>query len=106
MTKKEKEALKKAVEYKGGLIPKIVFNNMIERNGKIENSLIASGYIDEVSAYVEGKTYMAYRPSEKGFMIFKPFYKRAWVIIKKDFRTIVVAIITTLVITIITTLIK
>lgn len=105
MDRQQKEILAKVVQYRGGLIPQVVFHNMTGGDGKSANALIASRYIDEVSVYVDGKTYTAYRASEKGYMLFDPFPKRLWCAVKGDIRTIIITIITAIATVILTTLI-
>ena len=108
MTNEEREILRKILDYPSGLLSQSDFLNLLpNRNTRIMHSLITSGYIEEVTRRIKFQQFEAtfYRITEKGRMVFAPFYRRYWFAIKGDVRTVIVSVITALLTTAITILI-
>ncbi len=105
----EKEVLKKIHDNPQGLLSQTdLINCLPNGNTKISHSLIAKGYIEEVSRLIKATQVEVtfYRLTEKGIMEFEPLRKRFWFLIKSDTRTILVSAITAIVTSIITILIE
>lgn len=109
MNKEEKEVLKKVRDDSGGLLSQSdLINYLPNRDTRLSHSLITSGFIEEVNRKIKATQIEAtfYRLTEKGRIIFEPFYKRLWFLIKGDIRIIIVAAITALIISIISKMIS
>lgn len=105
MNKKEKEALTSIHGVERGLLNQSdLLNCLPDRDTRLSHSLITSGYLEETKRLEKASqieiTY--YRLTEKGRMIFEPWYKRLWFFCKGDVRTIIVAAITALVVSLVT----
>ena len=105
MNKQEKQILKAIIEHPKGLLsPATVINGIAKKDQRSVEKLVSMGYIKEVPREhrdVQGGYYTInfYRPTEKGLSIFLPYYKRFWISIKGDIRTIFVSAITALITT-------
>jgi len=104
MKKEEKEALKNINNVNRGLLNQSdLLNCLPNRDTKLSHSLITSGYLEETKRLEKASqieiTY--YRLTEKGRLVFEPFYKQWWFYFKGDIRTVMVAVITTIVVSLI-----
>ncbi|MFA6095421.1 MAG: hypothetical protein WC767_01100 [Candidatus Paceibacterota bacterium] len=102
MNKEEKEVLNKVLNHPTGLLSQSDWLNILpNRDTRVGHSLITSGFVEEVTRLVKVTQIEAtfYRITEKGRNALKPFYKRFWISIKGDLRTITVSAITSLVTT-------
>ncbi|TRZ78502.1 hypothetical protein D4R87_00415 [bacterium] len=112
MTKKEKEILKKAIEYKKGLLsPAILINSIAEQDRRSVENLVVKKYFEEVPQYKENFkgdyfTVNFYRVTEKGLLKFSPWYQKVWLVACGDVRTVIITIITASVTTLITIFIE
>lgn len=100
MNNKEREILKKVVD-QGGLLPPVdVINIFAGHDRKPVDNLVVKGFLEEVPKEIKGiklGTYTTenfYRATEKGLLVFSPWYTRAWGKIKDDLHTITVSVIT------------
>ena len=103
MTEIEKRILK-AVVSRGGLVsPADLINGIAQRDRRSVENLVVRGYLEEVPQDVKGiklgSTYSLnfYRATEKGLLVFSPWYTKIWHGMKGDIRTIVISAITALV---------
>ena len=105
---KKKELLKIIID---GNYKEYEYKNLIklvgENESKLIRELIGTKYIDEVKRNVYAGSrgnieIIHYTVSEKGYLVFEPFYKKIWFTLKGDIRTIIIAVITSIIITIIT----
>lgn len=103
MTENEHKILKLVVNQGGLLSPNELINIIAKQDRKSVENLVVRNYIEEVPQDVKGiklgSTYSEnfYRATEKGLLIFSPWYTRVWCGIKGDIRTIVISAITALV---------
>ncbi|MFH0732982.1 MAG: hypothetical protein V2A72_08740 [Candidatus Omnitrophota bacterium] len=103
MTRNEKIILKAMVDRGGLLSPADLINGIAQRDRKSVENLVVRGYLEEVPQDMKGvrlgTTYSLnfYRATEKGLLVFSPWYIRIWHGLKGDVRTIVIAAITALV---------
>ncbi len=103
MTENEKRILKAVVDRGGLLSPADLINGIAQRDRKSVENLVVRGYLEEVPQDVKGvrlgTTYSLtfYRATEKGLLVFSPWYIRMWHGLRGDVRTIVIAAITALV---------
>ncbi len=103
MTENEKRILKAVVDRGGLLSPADLINGIAQQDRKSVENLVVRGYLEEVPQDVKGvrlgSTYSLnfYRATEKGLLVFSPWYIRMWHGLKGDVRTIVIAAITALV---------
>lgn len=105
MDNKQKEILKKFIEYPKGLISQGAFLTAIaEKDTKSAHALISAGFIEEVTRRVveTGQDATFYRSTPKGRNVFAPWYVQAWFLIKGDLRTVIVACIISVITTLIT----
>lgn len=107
MDKKEKEVLKKMKNHSTGLLNESeLINCLPEKDTKLSNSLIASGFIEETKRMKANRVEVTfYRLTEKGRLAIAPLYKKLWFYIKSDVKTIIISIITATIIALITTII-
>lgn len=107
MLKQEKDILRKTVEWHKGLLsPADFINGICKRDEKSAHSLISKGFIEEVPHKLHDKDYIFYRASEKGRAVFYPIYKKVWLAVKGDIRTVIVAVIISIITTLVTIFIK
>lgn len=103
MTENEKRILKAVVDRGGLLSPADLINGIAQHDRKPVENLVVRGYIEEVPQDMKGiklgTTYSLnfYRATEKGLLIFSPWYIKAWNMMKGDVRTVVIAAITALI---------
>lgn len=103
MTEYEKLILKAVVDRGGLLSPADLINGIARQDRRVVENLVVRGYIEEVPQDMKGvklgSTYTLnfYRATEKGLLVFSPWYTRMWHGLKGDVRTIVIATITALV---------
>lgn len=107
MTKNEKRILKAVVDRGGLLSPADLINGIAQRDRRSVENLVVKGYIEEVPQDmhgIRGNTYTLnfYRATEKGLLVFAPWYKRFWFSVKGDVRTVLISAITAVIITLIT----
>lgn len=107
MTENEKRILKAVVDRGGLLSPADLINGIAQRDRRSVENLVVKGYIEEVPQGMHGlhgNTYTLnfYRATEKGLLIFAPWYTRVWRGVKGDVRTVLISAITAVVITLIT----
>lgn len=108
----KKELIKKVIKIDGGGLTR---NGLIERAEnddeiRLIQKLISEGYLENytVQKQVGRGTWTAVdfiRVSEKGHELLEPFYKRIFLFIKDDTRTVLVSVATTILTVIATTLI-
>ena len=109
MNEKEKIILKIAIEHKDGLLsPAELINGIAKRDRRSVENLVSFGYLEEVPqdhSGINGGYYKInfYRATEKGHLVFDPWYKRFWRFFTNDFAKIlsVIAIILSIIATII-----
>ncbi|MDP2695786.1 MAG: hypothetical protein Q8O87_00875 [bacterium] len=103
MTKYEKLILKAVVDRGGLLSPADLINGIARQDRRLVENLVVRGYIEEVPQDMEGvrlgSTYTLnfYRATEKGLLVFSPWYTRMWHVLRGDVRTMVIAAITALI---------
>ena len=103
MTENEKRILKAVVDRGGLLSPADLINGIAQRDRKSVENLVVRGYLEEVPQDMKGvrlgSTYSLnfYQTTEKGLLVFSPWYIRMWHGLRGDVRTIVIAAITALV---------
>ena len=103
MTENEKRILKAVVDRGGLLSPADLINGIAQRDRRSVENLVVRGYLEEVPQDVKGiklgSTYSLnfYRATEKGLLVFSPWYTKIWHGMKGDIRTIVISAITALV---------
>ena len=103
MTEYEKLILKAVVGRGGLLSPSDLINGIARQDRRVVENLVVRGYIEEVPQDVKGiklgSTYSVnfYRATEKGLLVFSPWYSRVWHWLKGDVRTIVIAAVTALI---------
>ena len=103
MTANEKRILKAVVEHqKSPLSPADLINSIAKGDSRPVENLVSMGYLQEVPREhrdMQGGYYNVnfYRATEKGLLVFSPWYNRLWFGVKGDIRTIVVAAITALI---------
>jgi hypothetical protein len=103
MTENERKILKGVVDRGGLLSPADLINGIAQRDRKSVENLVVKGYLEEVSQDVKGiklgSTYSLnfYRATEKGLLVFSPWYVRIWHGLRGDARTIVISAITALI---------
>ena len=103
MTEYEKLILKAVVGRGGLLSPSDLINGIARQDRRVVENLVVRGYIEEVPQDVKGiklgSTYSVnfYRATEKGLLVFSPWYSKVWHGMKGDVRTIVIATITALI---------
>lgn len=103
MTENEHKILKLVVNQGGLLSPNELINIIAKQDRKSVENLVVRNYIEEVPQDVKGiklgSTYSVnfYRATEKGLLVFSPWYSKVWHGMKGDVRTIVIATITALI---------
>lgn len=103
MTENEKRILKSVVDRGGLLSPADLINGIAQQDCKSVENLVVKGYLEEVPQDMKGiklgTTYSLnfYRATEKGLLVFSPWYTKVWHGMKGDVRTIVISAITALV---------
>ncbi len=103
MTENEKRILKAVVDRGGLLSPADLINGIAQHDRKPVENLVVRGYIEEVPQDVKGirlgSTYSLnfYRATEKGLLVFSPWYIKMWHGLRGDVRTILIAAITALI---------
>ena len=103
MTKNERKILKAVVDRGGLLSPADLINGIAQHDRKPVENLVVKGYLEEVPQDMKGiklgSTYTLnfYRATEKGLLVFSPWYTRAWHVMRGDVRTVVISAITALV---------
>jgi len=103
MTNNERNILKAVVDRGGLLSPADLINGIAQQDRKSVENLVVKGYLEEVPQDMKGiklgTTYSLnfYRATEKGLMVFQPWYIRMWHGLKGDVRTIIIAAITALI---------
>lgn len=103
MTENEKRILKVVVDRGGLLSPDDLINGIAQHDRRPVENLVVRGYLEEVPQDVKGirlgSTYSLnfYRATEKGLLVFSPWYAKIWHGMKGDIRTVVVAAITALI---------
>src|SRR3989338_4662054 len=101
MNTKERQLLEKVKNHHNRLLSyEELFKTLAEGDHTTVHDLIAKHYVEEVPVVKIGKSYTAYRITEKGLSVFYPLFQKLWYLFKGDVRTIIVAVI----ISIITTL--
>jgi len=110
MQKEEKDFLKKIIEHKGAgrlergtISPANLFNGLGKHSmDKLIHKLISLGYVEEVPTRVDDHTLNFYRPSEKGYNVFSPWYKKLGYFLTNDLAKIlsIIAIILSIIATI------
>lgn len=107
MTENEKRILKAVVDRGGLLSPADLINGVAQHDRKPVENLVVRGYLEEVPQDMKGirlgTTYSLnfYRATEKGLLVFSPWYIKIWRGMKGDVRTIVISAITALITTLI-----
>ena len=102
MTENEKRILKAVVNRGGLLSPADLINGIAQHDRKSVENLVVRGYLQEVPQDMKGiklgTTYSLhfYRATEKGLLVFSPWYTKIWHGMKGDVRTIVISVITAL----------
>lgn len=100
MTKEEKELLKELIQSDAGF--RDVFS--LGQNQKKTTQLLIAGGMAEEFQY---KNISCYRATGKGYLVFEPFWKRAWVFFTDDLAKVLSIIATILsIISIAITLLK
>ena len=108
MTEDEKRILKVVVDRGGLLSPADLINGVAKQDRKPVENLVVRGYLEEVPQDMKGiklgSTYSLnfYRATEKGLLVFAPWYQRMWHSLKGDIRTVVIAAITALITSVVT----
>jgi len=107
MTKDEKRILRAVIDRGGLLSPADLINGIAQRDRRSVENLVVKGYIEEVPQDMHGmhgNTYTLnfYRATEKGLLVFAPWYIKMWTGIKGDLRTVIISAITALITTLIT----
>mgnify|MGYP000607281592 CR=1 FL=1 len=106
MTKDERRILKKLVNRGDLLSPAKLINGIAKGDRRSVENLVVKGYIEEVPQDMHGPrgtyTLNFYRATEKGLLVFAPWYKRIWSAIKRDIRTVIISTITAVITTLIT----
>lgn len=102
MTENEKKILKTVVNRGGLLSPANLINGIARRDSRSVENLVAKKYLEEVPRQHCGLggayyTINFYRATEKGLLVFSPWYAKIWQGIQEDIRTIIIAAITALV---------
>lgn len=102
MTKAERIILKAVVDRGGLLSPADLINGITQRDNRSVENLVAKRYLEEVPRQHRGLgdayyTINFYRATEKGLLVFSPWYTKIWHGMKGDVRTIVIAAITALI---------
>lgn len=103
MAKNEKEILKVVVGRGGLLSPADLINGIAKQDRRSVENLVARDYIEEVPQDVKGIKLGStcsvnfYRATEKGLLVFAPWYMKIWLGIKGDIRTVFISSITALI---------
>jgi len=103
MIESERKILKVVVDRGGLLSPADLINGIAQRDRKAVENLVVRGYIEEVPQDIKGiklgSTYSVnfYRATEKGLLVFSPWYAKIWYGMRGDVRTIVISSITALI---------
>lgn len=103
MTENERKILKAVVDRGGLLSPADLINGIAQRDRKSVENLVVRGHLEEVPQDVKGvrlgSTYSLnfYRATERGLLVFSPWYMKMWHGMKGDIRTIVISAITALI---------
>ena|SRR3989338_3665325 len=103
MTENEKGILKAVVDRGGLLSPADLINGIAQRDRKSVENLVVRGYLEEVPQDMKGiklgTTYSLnfYRATEKGLLVFSPWYSKIWHAMKGDVRTVIISAITALI---------
>jgi len=103
MTENEHKILKSVVDRGGLLSPADLINGIARRDRRSVENLVVCGYLEEVPQDMKGvklgTTYLLnfYRSTEKGLLVFSPWYIKIWHGIKVDIRTIIIATITAII---------
>jgi len=97
MNKKEKEILEKVMKSEKGLLSPSEIDYIANRDKKSVNILVTKGYIEEVKTNKNGQIYNFCRVTEKGIVYFDKWYKKLFLNIKGDVRSIIVSFLTTFV---------
>ena len=107
MTTDEEIILTKFKDFDKGLLSPAEYLNMVSsRKNKSSHSLITKGYVEEVPTQVNGEVHNFYRLTDKANLYFLPFWKKSYIYIRKDIRTVLVAIIAAIGTTVAVNLIK
>lgn len=100
MNYSEKELLKTVVNFHSGLLsPAEMFNTVGQhQNEKEIHKLITEGFIEEVPTTRNERSYIFYRATQKGHMVFEPILKKGWIFLRdlKNLSTILSIIATIL----------
>ena len=103
MTENERRILKAVVDRGGLLSPADLINGIAQHDRKPVENLVVRGYIEEVPQDMKGiklgttHSLNFYRATEKGLLVFSPWYSRVWHGMKGNIRTIVISAITALI---------
>lgn len=103
MTENEYIILKSVVDRGGLLSPADLINGIAQQDRRSVENLVVRGYLEEVPQDLKGiklgSTYSVnfYRATEKGLLVFSPWYIKIWHGMKGDVRTIVISAITALI---------
>ena len=103
MSNDEKDILKAVIGRGGLLSPADLINGIAKGNRKPIENLVVRGYLEEVPQAVKGiklgtmYSLNFYRATEKGLLVFSPWYSKVWNLMKGDIRTIVISAITALI---------
>lgn len=103
MAEYEKLILKAVVDRGGLLSPADLINGIARQDRRVVENLVVRGYIEEVPQDVKGiklgSTYSVnfYRATEKGLLVFSPWYMKMWHGMRGNVRTIVISAITALI---------
>ena len=101
MTHKEKAVLKELKEFSSGCFD-YLYINQHGYNGTIQK-LRAGGLVESF----EYKNLLCYRATTRGYLVFEPFWKRAWIFFTDDLAKILSVVATILsIISILITLLK
>lgn len=95
---KAKEVLKKVRDNSKGLLSQSdLINCLPDRDTRLSHSLITSGFIEEVNRRIKanGQEATFYRLTQKGYLVFEPWWKRTWAFFTNDMAKIlsIIAII-------------
>jgi hypothetical protein len=103
MSNDEKKILR-AVVNRGDLFsPADLINDIAQHDRKSVENLIVRGYLEEVPQDMKGvkrgttHSVLFYRATEKGLLVFSPWYSKIWHAMKDDIRTVVISAITALI---------
>lgn len=112
MSNNERKILRAVVEHHEGLLsPADLINGIAQRDNRSVENLVSKKYLEEVPRQHQGLggnyyTINFYRATEKGLLVFAPWYEKIWAGIKGDVRTVVISAITALITTLIAVFIE